>query len=193
MKNRIIYLAGGNSSRFQNNKLLHLYHHKPLYQHTLSHLIEIVKLHEDYSLYVVTQYNEIKENIQLINMDRINVIYEPKCKKGLSYSIKAGILALEKEDAYDTFIVADQPFLKKKTLNDFMEQTIQAKKIVGCLTYQHKYYNPTMFHSSLEKELLTLSGDQGGKRILKQYLDDIYCYEIEDIQEIKDIDYPLDI
>lgn len=193
MKNRIIYLAGGNSSRFKDNKLLYKYKGLPIYQYCLKNLIQLIQSNHNYSLYIITQYKEIENYIQILNIERVNVIYNEECQKGISYTIKTAINALPKENAYDTFIVSDQPFIKYQTLNEFMKQTIDSKKLVGCITYQNEYYNPTMFHSSLEKELLTLREDQGGKRILKQHLDSIYCYKINDILEIKDIDYKSDL
>lgn len=188
MKNRIIYLAGGNSVRFGSNKLLYEYNGKPLYRYTLDVLINIVNINEDYSLTIVTQYQDIKDHIDIIENARINAILDADCRLGASYSIKAGISSLPDEDAYDTFIVADQPELTRNTLMGLMEGTIKSGKITGCIRYEGMTRNPVMFHSSLESELLQLNGDEGGRKVLKKHLDDCYYYDIIDKNEIIDID-----
>ena len=49
--------------------------------------------------------------------------------------------------------------------------------------------NPCMFHKSLIPELLQLTGDQGGRKVLKQHT--CRYVEIEDEKELMDIDVPV--
>ena len=49
--------------------------------------------------------------------------------------------------------------------------------------------NPCMFHESLIPELLQLTGDQGGRKVLKQHI--CRYVEIEDEKELMDIDVPV--
>lgn len=188
-KNRIIYLLGGNSKRFPSNKLLYKLNGKELYTYTLDKLVRLVDVY-GYELYLVTQYKDIVDSI---HDHRIHVIYDTDCQYGASYSIKAALSNLEKIDGYDTFVVADTPYLSYETLDNFMKQTIQSNKLVGCVTYNQEYYNPVMFHTSLEKELLKLEKDQGGKKVFKKHLDNAYLYELMNEKETFDIDRIEDI
>lgn len=88
---------------------------------------------------------------------------------------------------YDTFMVADQPYMKKESLAAFMHGMMTSGKLVGCVSERGIYGNPVMFSSRLEPELMELSGDCGGKRVMKKHLDSCYTYPVE--QECMDIDY----
>ena len=62
--------------------------------------------------------------------------------------------------------------------------------VVGIVEELAKKYtipgNPCMFHKSLIPELLQLTGDQGGRKVLKQHT--CRYVEIEDEKELMDID-----
>ena len=189
MKNRMIYLLGGNAKRFPSNKLLYKLNGKELYRYTLEVLLKLVDIC-GYELYLVTQHKEIAEQIQ---DSRITIIYDTSCKYGVSYSIKAALKALKKEEAYNTFIVADTPYLTFDSLYHFMENTIHSKKKTGCVTYKGEFYNPVMFHTSLEKELFMLEKEQGGKKVFLNHIEDAYLYELSSELETLDVDRMEDI
>lgn len=132
----IIYMAAGNSRRFGSNKLLHIWQGKMLYRHTLDMLSDIVssrKINEDIdydiTLTVVTQYDRIIADLD--GRKDINTVFCGDSRLGASYTIKAGINSLMgrlKKDDWLLFIVADQPYLSKKTILKFIEATSQDKK-----------------------------------------------------------------
>lgn len=76
-----------------------------------------------------------------------------------------------KKDDWLLFIVADQPYLSKKTILKFIEATSQDKKSkdykVFSARYRAKAGNPCMFSCKLISELLELSGDSGGRKVAK--------------------------
>lgn len=132
----IIYMAAGNSRRFGSNKLLHIWHGKMLYRHTLDMLSDIVssrKINEDIdydiTLTVVTQYDRIIADLD--GRKDINTVFCGDSRLGASYTIKAGINSLMgrlKKDDWLLFIVADQPYLSEKTILEFIEAASQDKK-----------------------------------------------------------------
>ncbi|MBQ0065822.1 MAG: nucleotidyltransferase family protein, partial [Firmicutes bacterium] len=63
MNNYIVLLCGGNSTRFQENKLLYPLQGKALYRHTFDKLKNIVQRHSDYFLLVVSQYETLIEQV----------------------------------------------------------------------------------------------------------------------------------
>ena len=188
MKNRIIYLAAGNSVRYGSNKLLAEVDGKPMYRHCLDGLIDIVKDNENYSLTVVTQYDEIEFYVNSLEVSGVSAFVNPDSRLGISYSIKAGIRALPKEEGYDTFVVADQPELKGSTVNGFMRAVMESGRAVGCVCCGGSLGNPTMFRTTFESELMALTGDTGGKKIIKAHMDDCLMYEVGE-DELKDIDF----
>lgn len=199
----IIYMAAGNSRRFGSNKLLHIWQGKMLYRHTLDMLSDIVssrKINEDIdydiTLTVVTQYDRIIADLD--GRKDINTVFCGDSRLGASYTIKAGINSLMgrlKKDDWLLFIVADQPYLSKKTILKFIEAASQDKKSkdykVFSARYSAKAGNPCMFSCELIPELLELSGDSGGRKVAKRH--ECFYIDVEDEKELFDIDSEKDI
>ena len=123
MRVTILYLAAGNSRRFGENKLLYPLDGKAVYRHLLDRLAKIAGRHENWELLVVTQYERILEELApLVKAGRLQTMFSPDSEKGISYTIRAGIEAAEKQnaDACACF-VADQPYLKEETAERFLE------------------------------------------------------------------------
>ena len=117
MRVTILYLAAGNSRRFGENKLLYPLDGKAVYRHLLDRLAQIAGRHENWELLVVTQYERIPEELApLVKAGRLQTVFSPDSEKGISYTIRAGIEAAEKQnaDACACF-VADQPYMKEET------------------------------------------------------------------------------
>lgn len=189
MKKHIIYLAAGNSRRFGANKLLHEYQGKPLYQHGLDMLQEAVKENNDIFLTVVTQYREIEKEL---NKRKIRVIRDEECKKGISYSICAGLRSIEPilAEDYVMFVVADQPYLTKKTVLSLME-CADGETETASVRYGERPGNPVLFSMRFKEELLSLKEDQGGRAVMQKH-HCRYVY-VPDEKELLDIDVKKDI
>lgn len=182
-KTYIIYLASGNSRRFKGNKLLFPFQNKPLYQHTLD-----VLLKEYEHVIVVSQYHEI---LQYAHQRGATSILCLESIHGLSYSIKAAVNYLNtlEKPFRMIFMVADQPYITIKTINKLMHST---HKLASC-AYKEKVGNPTLFDSSYIPELLLLKEDQGGRKVLNKYSDEVEYIQVENIRELYDIDYQDDL
>lgn len=167
MDKYIIYLAAGNSRRFGSNKLLYNYCGKPLYRHGLDMLLGLVQEDNTVSLTVVTQYEQIEKELK---KEGISVILNEDSRDGVSYSIRAGIRAIEpvSEGDYVIFVVADQPHLTKETIQGLLRyadgETETASAVFG-----KRPGNPVLFSMRLKKELLSLTGDQGGRTVVKKH------------------------
>ena len=188
MNKYIIYLAAGNSRRFGSNKLLHPYKGKPLYRHGLDMIQEFCRGRKDCSVLVVTQYEEI---LQQMMKEGIPVVYSPDSYKGMSYSIKAGIRELGdevSEEDYLIFFVADQPCLSKLTLERLIRQADlpDQKPETASVTFRGKPGSPAMFSARLIPELLELREDEGGRKVIRRHA--CTCVEVEEERELMDID-----
>ena len=132
MKTALIYLAAGNSRRFGSNKLLYQWNGKPMYLHLLERLMEIADADERYELRIVTQYEEIKNQIGIFRQEgrRAACVWSPESEKGVSYSIRSGLFrsgvqegrASEAKMQACAFFVADQPWLAKESVLGFLER-----------------------------------------------------------------------
>ena len=160
---RIIYMAAGNSRRFGSNKLFYELDGKPMYRHLLERLIEIKdrynKLKNAESnnpvidITVVTRYREILDYCSSI--PDCHAVLSPDSEKGISYTIKAGIMAVHEQkktgmqmgqssvwqkkpeknsgslhntaetEDYYMFAVADQPYLKSQSVIKLIDRVLK--------------------------------------------------------------------
>ena len=197
--NRIFYLAGGDGSRFGENKLRYPLTVdgvcKPMYRHALDRVLDIVAGVAMYELYVVTCHSDIYSYVKGLEaeLSRVHAVDSPDSPKGLSYTIRAGLLAAgdTAPGVYDTFLVADMPYISEESLSDFMREVIGSGRTVGCMAENGRYKNPVMFQAKLEPELLALEGDCGGKPVFLRHQNEAYVYETAG--ELTDLDYKEDI
>lgn len=209
----IIYMAAGNSRRFGSNKLFYELDGKPMYRHLLERLIEIKdrynKLKNAESnnsvidITVVTRYREILD--YCAGIPDCHAVLSPDSEKGISYTIKAGIMAVQEQkklkkssevthhtaekEEYYMFAVADQPYLKSQSVIKLIDKVLENKenkRLAFSLRCGDVVGNPCVFHSSLIPQLLSLEGDKGGRSVAKKY-DCIYV-DIADERELMDID-----
>lgn len=195
----IIYMAAGNSRRFGSNKLFYELDGKSMYRHLLERLIEIKdrynKLKSDspvIDITVVTRYREILDYCACI--PDCHAVLSPDSEKGISYTIKAGIMAVQEQKKtgmqdYYMFAVADQPYLKNQSVIKLIDKVFENKenkRLVFSLRCGDTVGNPCVFHSSLISQLLSLEGDKGGRSVAKKY--DCVYVDIADELELMDID-----
>ena len=205
----IIYMAAGNSRRFGSNKLFYELDGKPMYRHLLERLVEIkdrynklkkagkkIKNAESNNpvidITVVTRYREILDYCSCI--PDCHAVLSPDSEKGISYTIKAGIMAVQEQkktgmQAYYMFAVADQPYLKSQSVIKLIDKVLENKgnkRLVFSLRCGDAVGNPCVFHSSLIPQLLSLKGDKGGRSVAKKH--DCVYVNIADERELMDID-----
>lgn len=158
---------------------------KPMYLHTVDKLIDLKKSNKNVDeIIFVTKYDKIIDNLK--DKD-IKVVKNNNSEFGISQSIKLG-LSNSSNSVY-MFIVCDQPYIKKETIDEFINQFIESKKNLGCVSNNNVLLNPTIFTRKYKQKLLNLSGDKGGKKIILDNLEDLFTFEILHEKEVKDIDF----
>lgn len=167
MSTHIIYLAAGSSRRFGANKLLYELDGTPLFRYGLNMLAGLVRARTDCTLTVVSRYAEI---LQAARAEGARAVPSPESEKGLSYTIRAALSALEPLDERDflAFVTADQPYLSVQTAARLLDAAAPG---VCCATtaYAGRAGSPTLFSAALAPELRALTGDQGGRRVLLRH------------------------
>ena len=206
----IIYMAAGNSRRFGSNKLFYELDGKPMYRHLLDCLVEIKNRYnksksdsQTIDITVVTRYREILDYCACI--PDCHAVISPDSEKGISYTIKAGIMAVQEQkklkkssevthntsetEEYYMFAVADQPYLKSQSVIKLIDRVLKntgGKRLAFSLRCGATVGNPCVFNSSLIPQLLSLEGDKGGRSVAKKH--DCVYVDIADERELMDID-----
>ena len=152
---------------------------------------------------VVTRYREILDYCACI--PDCHAVLSPDSEKGISYTIKAGIMAVQEQkklkkssevthhtaekEEYYMFAVADQPYLKSQSVIKLIDRVLKntgGKRLAFSLRCGDAVGNPCVFNSSLIPQLLSLEGDKGGRSVAKKH--DCVYVDIADERELMDID-----
>lgn len=192
----LCYLASGSAKRFGENKLLYPVNGKPLYLYGLEVLHELCK-HNDCRLITVSRYNEILSKAAEYG----TAINCPESVDGISFTIRAALSCCEdiKPDDRILFMAADQPFIKQETVQKLIDSADKLASnensqlpVAACAACGDVEGNPVMFSSFLCEKLEKLTGDRGGKSVLKNYPGRMLRVECT-ARELEDIDYIEDI
>ncbi len=179
MLNAII-MASGKSNRMKTNKLLLPYKGKCLIEHILDN---VLKSHYLHTILIASD-----EEVLALGRDRgINVIQNLEANNGQSESIKLGILNSPESDGY-AFFTGDQPLLDAETIDELIAKFYQFPKSIIVPSYQNKRGTPVLFPKSFREDLLSLSGDNGGKIIINKNLNLVKLVEVKNEFLLMDID-----
>lgn len=182
----ILYLAAGYSRRYgAENKLTDLHDGKPLYTWGLQKWQSVIANRTDCTFTVVTCWQEIEEDCQ---SKGIKTVYCADSHMGISHTIRCGIRSLPPltEDDYLCFSVADQPNLTENTIARLLDETGE-KPLTACVGCGREMGNPTLFSARLADELLQLTGDKGGKSVMRKHPENHIQIEC-DKTELLDVD-----
>ena len=194
----LILLAAGNSVRYGANKLMtEMPDGRRMYQVMLDMLDDTVnrfrteeyryRFRTELSVTVVTQekYNELAEAAV---EKSFRVFFNPAPERGIASSLQTGLSQNLDADAC-LFTVCDQPSLSAETLETIIRCFLEGGSGIVCASAGGVPGNPCLFSSEFYRELMALSGDRGGKQIVKKHLDKVSLVEVG-TEELKDVDYP---
>ena len=195
----LIFLAAGNSTRFGSNKLLYKLNGKYMYRYGLEIADALQQKGLLDTIVIVTQYEEIIHDIESHFSD-MKVVNNPHPEVGISSSIRFGVEKLidlerkcgktnNREREGCMFAVADQPYLTIESLESMVETWKVSKKGILVSENAGRMGNPVIFARKYYEEMRNLSGDVGGKQVLKKHMDDVQMFEMP-ASELKDLDSP---
>ncbi|MEG2740587.1 molybdenum cofactor cytidylyltransferase [Clostridium sp.] len=159
MVNAII-MASGLSKRMDENKLLLDFNGIPMIEHTFK------KISECYfnEVIVVSHYREV---IDLSEKYKFKSVFNKNAYIGQSESIKLGVLNSSKCNGY-MFFVGDQPFIDDFYINKMIDKFNEDKNYIIIPKFKNKIGNPVIFPYNKRNQLLTLTNDEKGKKIINK-------------------------
>lgn len=174
-------MASGFSRRINTDKLVLDFRGKPI----IERVIKAIKKSDIDEIIMVYREDTIKE-IALRNS--IKAIPNYKAELGQSQSIKLGIKNASKDTNGFMFFVGDQPFLNSITINKLIKVFKDGSHPIVVPNYNGKRGNPVIFSSSFKKDLLNITGDQGGRSIITKNHDKVEFVNFKNEAIGKDID-----
>ena len=119
---------------------------------------------------------------------RVRFVLNPEYRRGMSTSIRKGILKVDPSSRGILIALGDQPFLKPRTINALIRAFSEGKGTIVIPAYRGKRGNPVLFDRCHKKELLQLEGDVGGKSIIETHPGRIVELRTRSPAVIRDID-----
>ena len=134
---------------------------------------------------VVTQYPEI---LDLAREFSFTPVRNDAPEAGVSRSIALGLAALG-DCPGALFLVADQPLLRRESVEALVALWQERPEGVAALGHGGVRGNPCLFPARLFPELLALQGDRGGSAVIRRHEDVLTLLEV-DPRELQDADTP---
>lgn len=161
----IIILAAGASSRMGAPKQLLLIDGKTLIR-------RVCETAMDTPCFPIVTVLGANRNIIKPELERmpITVIDNPQWEKGMSSSIKMGLVGAYmtiKEIEAAIFLTVDMPYVNVELINNMIKKAKSDTniEIVAC-KYENQIGIPVLFKRSLFNDLLELTGDEGAKKVV---------------------------
>ena len=123
---------------------------------------------------------------------RLRLVEAEDHAQGLSASLRRGITAADSRGADGALVcLGDMPLVRPTTLDRLMAEFDREPDLVAWVpTAGGRRGNPVLWHSRLFAALLGLSGDAGGRLLLKQHASRVREVPVEDPGVLEDFDTP---
>lgn len=123
---------------------------------------------------------------------KVELLLNPLADLGQSTSLKAALGRLDSKYEAALFLLGDQPFVTSQIIDEvlavYRETTPRLVAPVG----RGEVRNPVLFGRSLFSELEEVSGDQGGREVIRRHASEIVKVSIDDPAFDLDVDTPED-
>ena len=132
---------------------------------------------------------EDKEMIKTGEKWGAEIVLNPEYKSGMSSSIKKALHRISSEELEGFFVIlGDQPLINPSILFKMICAFTLDKKEILVPFYKEKQGNPVFFDGYWKDELMKLSGDVGGKVLIKAHPERVKRFKISDKSILLDID-----
>lgn len=165
-----IILAAGSSSRLGEPKQLLMSNGQTLVRQITETALSL----KAGPVLVVLGANQALIQAELADLP-IQRVENPVWQEGMASSLRAGLNSLP-DTPVDSFLVllTDQPFITPALLQQLIDTRRKTNRgIVACQYGEADFLGvPALFASRYRAAFLTLSGDVGARKLIKQYVDD---------------------
>ena len=169
----IILLAAGASTRMGQPKQLLPFKGETLIRHTAKVALQTTCR----PVVIVIPLNQPLFQKELEDLNVILVESEDAAP-GMSTSIHAGLVRMQVEAPQCLailFLVVDQPFINAAHLTNLVNASTESEKSIVASAYKDQLGVPALFDKKWFPALMQLTGDQGARKLLKAYPDEVHA------------------
>lgn len=180
-----VLMASGSGSRFGSNKLLREIRGVPMIRRAFA--AAPARLFD--RAMVVSSHPEI---LALAEERGYDAVPNPQAAEGQSASLRLGLSRLLDMDGV-LFAVCDQPWLRVESVERLVEAFRARPDRICALSWQGRRGSPVIFPSDTFPDLLALTGDRGGREVIRANPARLILVEAGGPEELRDVDTPLDL
>jgi len=183
-----IILAAGEGKRMGKVKLTLPLGDKQL----IEWVLQAVKL-TPLDKYFLVVRPEDKDIIKVGKAWGAEIVLNPDFRKGMSTSIKKALLKINTQEVEGFFLIlGDQPLITAKIINKLIKSFSPGKGEIIVPYFKDKRGNPVLFDICWKDELMAVTGDVGGRVLIKAHPEKIKRVNISDRAILFDIDQEKD-
>ena len=132
---------------------------------------------------------EDKEMIKIGESWGAEIVLNPDFRKGMSTSIKKALLKIDIQEVEGFFLIlGDQPLITSKVINQLIKSFSPGKAEIVVPYFKDKRGNPVLFDIYWKDELMAVTGDVGGRVLIKAHPEKVKRVNIPDETILFDID-----
>jgi len=136
---------------------------------------------------------EDKDIIKIGKAWGAEIVLNPDFRKGMSTSIKKALLKINTQEAEGFFLIlGDQPLITSKIINKLIKSFSSGKREIVVPYFKDKRGNPVLFDICWKDELMAVTGDVGGRVLIKAHPEKVKRVNISDETILFDIDQEKD-
>lgn len=181
----IVILAAGASRRMGTPKQILPLSGRPLVWWTASQACAS----EAHQVVVVTGCKAAEVEAAVAGLP-VTVTYNPDWQEGQAGSVKAGLNAVRRECRAVMFLPADQPLITPEFLNSLMESYRRRGAGIVAPEYRGMRGTPVLFDLKWRSAILGLDGDQGARKLLEQFPEEVEYVTVTEKLLLLDADTP---
>ena len=179
-----IILAAGEGKRMGKVKLTLPLGNKKL----IEWVLRAVKL-TPLDKYFLVVRPEDKEIIRTGEKWGAEIVFNPECKSGMSSSIQKALSLIPSEGVEGFFLIlGDQPLITSRIINKLIKSFSPDKGEIVVPYFKNKRGNPVLFDICWKDELMAVTGDVGGRVLIKVHPEKVKRVNISDETILLDID-----
>jgi molybdenum cofactor cytidylyltransferase len=180
-----ILLAAGKASRMGKLKQLMPLGDSTILEQTLDNLLgskaaEVV---------VVLGY-KAEDIMKRLSGRPVKLVVNPLYRKGMGTSIAAGLRFVDSQARAVMLVLGDQPYVDSPTIDRLLDAFGSNKKGIIIPTYKKKRGHPLIFARNYKAQLSKLTGDVGGREIIRENPKDVLEVPVNCEGVVIDIDTP---
>jgi molybdenum cofactor cytidylyltransferase len=180
-----VILAAGAASRFGQPKQMLPWHGKPLVWHAVRTALDAGLA----PVVVVTGHAADQVQAALAGLP-VELAYNPDWASGQSTSVITGLQHLPSQVGSVVFLLADQPLVPAGLVHGLIETHAAACAAIVAPLVQGQRANPVLFDCRTFPDLLSLTGDVGGRALFSRYPvswlswnDDSVLFDVDTLQD----------